>query len=151
MCQRYFLTKNILSISFPNTFKDDCTDEIVFIYIDYALLKSLNCNAYVRSVAFDSYYLLASGSRDNTVKLWNKNSGVLSRTLTGHGKLVYIVTFDFTYLLASGIWDDTIKIWNKNSEDLLWTLTGHGGEVNSVAIDSIYLLASGSDDETIKI
>ena len=148
MRQRYFLTKNISSISFPNTFKDDCTDEIVFIYIDYALLKSLNCNAYVRlvafdtvkiwdknssnqlrsltghsdevyAVAFDSNHMLASGSNDKTIKLWNKNSGVLSRTLTGHGKLVYIVTFDFTYLLASVSWDDTIKIWNKNSEDLL--------------------------------
>jgi WD40 repeat protein len=49
------------------------------VYIDYALLKTRNClgNNYhgVVSVAFDSTYLLASGSSDNSVKLWNKNSG----------------------------------------------------------------------------
>jgi len=112
---RYFLTKNILSISFPNTFKDDCTDEIFFIYIDYALLKSLNCNAYVRSVAFDSTYLLASGSRDNTVKIWDKNSSNQLRSLTGHSDEVYAVAFDSNHMLASGSNDKTIKLWNKNS------------------------------------
>ena len=43
------------------------------VYIDYALLKTRNClgNNYhgVVSVAFDSTYLLASGSSDNSVKL----------------------------------------------------------------------------------
>jgi hypothetical protein len=46
---------------------------MVDIYIDYDLLKTLNCpgnNIHgVVSVAFDSTHLLASGSSDNTVKL----------------------------------------------------------------------------------
>jgi WD40 repeat protein len=37
----------------------------------------------VESVAFDSTYLLASGSYDRTVKLWNKQSRDLLRTLIG--------------------------------------------------------------------
>jgi len=50
----------------------------------------------VYAVAFDSNHML-SGSNDKTIKLWDKNSGVLSRTLIGHGELVYLVSFDFTY------------------------------------------------------
>jgi WD40 repeat protein len=69
--------------------------------------------------------MLASGSPDKTIKLWDKNSGVLLRTLEGHGFWVWSVAFDSTHLLASGSLDNTIKIWNKNSGDLLWTLTGH--------------------------
>jgi len=84
--------------------------------------------------------MLASGSSDNTIKLWDKNSDGLLRTLEGHGEAIYSVAFDSNYMLASGSWDDTIKIWNKNSGDLLWTLTGHGGDVYSVAFDSTYLL-----------
>ncbi len=99
-------------------------------------------------MAFDSNDMLASGSEDKTIKLWNKNNGGLLRTLLGHGEFVRTVAFDSTYLLASGSWDKTIKIWNKNYGNLLWTLTGHGGAVWSVAFDSTYLLASGSSDRT---
>ena len=105
-------------ITFPNTFKDDCTDEIVFIYIDYALLKSLNCNAYVRLVAFD------------TVKIWDKNSSNQLRSLTGHSDEVYAVAFDSNHMLASGSYDKTIKLWDKNSGALLRTLTGHEHHVS---------------------
>jgi len=128
-----------------------CTDKIVFIFIDYALLKTLNCGASVISVAFDSSYLLASGSNDNTVKIWDKNSGNQLRSLTGHINQVQAVAFDSNNMLASGSRDNTIKLWDKNSGGLLRTLTGHGYIVRSVAFDFTHLLASGSWDNTIKI
>jgi WD40 repeat protein len=62
------------------------------------------------AVAFDSNYMLASGSNDKTIKLWDKNSGGLLRTLEGHGEGVRTVAFDSTHLLASGSDDNTIKI-----------------------------------------
>ena len=37
---------------------------------------------------------LASGSRDDTVKLWEKRSGKLLRTLEGHQGWIYSVAFD---------------------------------------------------------
>jgi len=46
--------------------------------------------------------LLASGSGDKTIKIWDKNTGGLLRTLTGHSNLVWAVAFDSAYLLASG-------------------------------------------------
>jgi WD40 repeat protein len=62
-------------------------------------------------VAFDSTYLLASCSFDKTIKIWNKNTGGLMRTLTGHSEQVETIAFDSTNLLASGSWDGTIKLW----------------------------------------
>jgi WD40 repeat protein len=57
--------------------------------------------------------LLASGSSDNIIKLWNKNTGELWKILSGHGGPVYTVTFDSNNILASGSVDITIKLWSK--------------------------------------
>jgi len=52
------------------------------LYITGSLLRTITGhNNIVRSVAFDSTYLLASGSYDMTIKIWNKNSGDLLWTL----------------------------------------------------------------------
>jgi WD40 repeat protein len=107
-------------------------------------LKTLYCPGYnpsgVHTVAFDSTYLLASGSSDNTVKLWDKKNDQL-RSLTGHNGEIYEVAFDSNGLLASGSADRTIKLRDKNSGNLLRTLTGHDDGVLSVAFDSTYLLS----------
>jgi WD40 repeat protein len=65
----------------------------------------------VSYVAFDSDNILASGSYDGTIKLWNKNTGGLLRTLSGHGNWVLSVAFDSNDILASGSYDRTIKLW----------------------------------------
>ena len=57
--------------------------------------------------------MLASGSRDSTIKLWNKNTGELLRTLSGHGAAVTSVAFDANDMFASGSIDYTIKLWDK--------------------------------------
>jgi WD40 repeat protein len=95
-------------------------------------LKTLNCLGNklethgVVSVAFDTTYLLASGSSDNTVMIWDKNSGNQLKSLTGHTNEVYAVAFDSNNMLASGSFDKTTRIWNKHNGYLLRTLTGHG-------------------------
>ena len=81
----------------------------------------------VRSVAFDPQGgTLASGSADNTVKLWEAASGKLLRTLEGHQELVLSVAFDPQGgTLASGSYDNTVKLWEAASGKLLRTLEGH--------------------------
>ena len=56
--------------------------------------------------------LIATGSLDSTVKLWNKQ-GILLRTLTGHKGGVLTVAFspDGTQLISTGF-DQTAIIWN---------------------------------------
>ncbi|MCK4312328.1 MAG: caspase family protein, partial [Candidatus Cloacimonetes bacterium] len=112
----------------------------------------------VRSVAFssDGKYL-ASGSWDNTVKIWELSNSKFReiQTLIGHSNSVNSVAFssDGEYL-ASGSWDNTVKIWelSNNKFTEIQTLIGHSNSVNSVAFSSDgKYLASGSIDNTIKI
>ncbi len=65
----------------------------------------------VWSVAFASNNVLASGSDDKTIRLWDANTGYLLKTLEGHLVNVLQVTFDSNNLLASGSDDGTIKLW----------------------------------------
>jgi len=74
------------------------------------------------SIAFDNNDILASGSDDSTIKLWNKNTGDLLRTIKGHNESVWSIAFDNNDILASGFSDGTIKLWNKNTGDLLRTM-----------------------------
>src|SRR5258707_965224 len=96
--------------------------------------------------------LLASGSNDHTIKLWEVSSGREQRTLTGHKSRVGSVVFGPDgSLLASGSNDHTIKLWEVPSGRELRTLTGHMNSVGSVAFGSdSSLLASCSDYPTIK-
>jgi WD40 repeat protein len=65
------------------------------------------------SVAFSpDGRFIASGSDDNTVKLWDADSGKLIRSLEGHQNWVRGVAFspDGRWL-ASGCEDNTVKLW----------------------------------------
>ena len=108
----------------------------------------------VTSVAFDPKGgSMASGSADESVKLWEAHSGKLLRTFKGHQDLVTSVAFDPQgKMLASGSWDGTVKLWDTQSGKLLRTLKGHQNMVLSVAFDPQGgTLVSGSGDESVKL
>ncbi|MEJ6483261.1 ribosome assembly protein 4, partial [Nostoc punctiforme UO1] len=95
---------------------------------------------------------LASGSGDNTIKLWDVSTGKAIKTLTGHSNTVYSVGFSPDgKTLASGSGDNTIKLWDVSTGKAIKTLTGHSNTVYSVGFSPDgKTLASGSSDNTIK-
>lgn len=107
----------------------------------------------VNSVAFSpDNRLLASGSDNCTVQLWDAATGDLQQTLEGHSGWVNSVAFSPDgRLLAAGLFDDsTVRLWDLATGDLQQTLQCHSGSVLSVAFSPDgRLLVSGSDDCTV--
>ena len=98
--------------------------------------------------------LLASGSGDNTVRLWDTATGGLQQTLEGHSGWVSSVAFSPDgRLLASGSQDNTVRLWDTaTGGGLQQTLEGHSDWIHSVAFSPDgRLLASGSQDNTVRL
>ena len=88
----------------------------------------------VTAMAFDpSGVLLATGSIDRTIKLWNVASRALVRSLEGHTDAVLSLAFSSRGTLASAANDNTIKLWEPRAGRLLSTLEAHRDGVRSVA------------------
>lgn len=102
----------------------------------------------VMCVQFDDN-IIASGSYDSTIKIWDIESGKEIRTLRGHTLGIRCLQFDDTKL-ASGSLDGTIKFWDLESGRQLCNLTGHTAGVTSLHFDGA-TVASGSMDHTIRV
>ncbi|KAI8628772.1 quinon protein alcohol dehydrogenase-like superfamily [Xylariaceae sp. FL1651] len=92
--------------------------------------------------------MLATGSYDATIKIWNIEKGEVIRTLQGHTMGIRALQFD-DRVLVSGSLDGTVKIWNWRTGACINTLNHQGGVI-TVHMEGDYL-ASGSMDRSIKI
>jgi WD40 repeat protein/serine/threonine protein kinase len=95
---------------------------------------------------------LASGSEDNTIKLWDLTSNTCVAALSGHTRSVSALTVLSDGLrLASGSYDRTIKLWSLTSNTCVATLSGHTAAICALAGLPHGRLASGSIDGTIRL
>jgi WD40 repeat protein len=101
--------------------------------------------------------ILASGSTDFKIRLWNlKDLSASPMILEGHEEAVKAVAFSPDgSKLASGSDDKTIRLWDLTSKDpnaACELLDGHENLVNAVAFSPDgSLLASADDDKTIML
>ena len=74
--------------------------------------------------------LVATGSQDKTVKLWNANDLTLFGTLKGHKRGVWDCQFSsHDRIIATGSGDKTIKIWSLSDFTCVRTFQGHSTSV----------------------
>ncbi len=93
------------------------------------------------------------GEKDDTVRLWDAETGKHKATLTGHTDSIYSVSFspDNT-MIASASSDNTVRLWNVNTGETKVTLIGHTDSVNSVAYaPDGKTIATASSDETVRL
>jgi WD40 repeat protein len=97
--------------------------------------------------------MLASGSDDQTIRLWGVNDGQCLHALSGHTGRIYSVAFSpDDNSLASGSEDQSIRLWEISTGQCLCSLMGHGSRVRSVVFNAAgTILASGSHDGTVKL
>jgi WD40 repeat protein len=96
---------------------------------------------------------VASGSEDNTVKLWDATSGKIVKTFVAHRG--YITSLDFNAagdMLVTAAKDNTIRIWDVKSGNEVRQLPGHSFYASSVAFSPTNnIIASCSIDKTVKL
>jgi WD40 repeat protein/serine/threonine protein kinase len=94
--------------------------------------------------------LLAIGTTNFAIKIWDMVVQRYVQTLLGHSWYVY--TFDFSAdgkYLASSSWDGDIRIWEVASgKEVVTPLRGHGSGVSAVrfSLDAKTLVTSGWDN-----
>ncbi|NDJ16399.1 NB-ARC domain-containing protein [Myxacorys almedinensis] len=129
------------------------------------VLKGHDCE--VRSIAFAPHrypavtqppspnagYLLASGSFDRTVRLWDVQSGTCLKILKAHTGWVFSVAFSPEgRWLASSSRDRTVKLWQVESGHCQATIAAHPHQIRAVtfARDG-KTLVTGCDDHRLRV
>ena len=146
--RRFFLILSVVLVSTPQQF--GVCQQGADAEIESKILRG-----HTRAVQSVSWspdgQMLASGSYDETVRVWDVNSGKALKALNGHTNWVNSVSFSLDGQLASGSNDNTIRVWDVNSGKALKILKGHTSWVQSVSWSRKGLLASGSNDETVRV
>ncbi|MBE9180004.1 hypothetical protein IQ268_15650 [Oculatella sp. LEGE 06141] len=123
--------------------------------------KTLPYTSRVWSVAFSPDtqphskavpYQLATGSDDQTVRLWNIETDECLLVLHGHTNRVWSVAFSPNgQQLATGSDDQTVRLWEVSTGQCLKSLQGYNNWIWCVAISVSGQLASANEDRTVRL
>ena len=101
--------------------------------------------------ATDVCNLVATGSKDKTILIYDQWSGLQIRKLEGHRDYIRGMAFtkDCTKIVSGGE-DKTVKLWDISGGKEIRSYEGHTSYVTSIDTCGMFI-ASGSNDKTIKI
>ncbi len=96
--------------------------------------------------------LLASGSADHQVHIWQTKDGVLAQRLQSHTAYIQSLASspDGSYL-ASGSADRSVRLWRFESGELMHTLGGNAGEIGSLVFSPDSRLIASGDANQLRI
>lgn len=92
--------------------------------------------------------LLASGGRDNAIRIWDVRLGTLVRNIEGHTDWVTSLIFSPDgNRIISGSRDNSVRVFDVTTGALLTVITAHDDIVNAVSItpDGRYIVSGGRD------
>ena len=91
------------------------------------------------------------GPVDNTIRMWDMDTGELLRTLSGHSQNVNAMAFSpENKIIATGSDDHTVRLWDADTGKLLHILSGHTHPVRSVVFSpDSRVIVSGSMDRSL--
>ncbi|KAI9888211.1 MAG: hypothetical protein M1814_001089 [Vezdaea aestivalis] len=106
----------------------------------------------VRSLVFSpNGSLLASGSNDDTIRLWDVQTGREIQKIEGPYDFDNLVFSSDELLLSSGFWDLTIRIWDiQTSQEIRKLENGSSSEILVCSPDGS-LVASTFEERTIRV
>jgi U3 small nucleolar RNA-associated protein 13 len=97
--------------------------------------------------------IVASGSQDSSIRLWNSSDLTPTGSLAGHKRGVWCVKFSpVDRCLASAAGDRTVKVWSLIDHSCLRTMQGHTSSVLSLQfVQNGMQLVSGAADGLIRV
>lgn len=73
-----------------------------------------------------------SGSNDNTIKIWDINSGQLIKSIDDFKDIILTIKFTKEQLIISGSANGVIKVKDYKTTETRQVLTGHTGAIKSL-------------------
>lgn len=90
-------------------------------------LQRINCRSEnskgVYCLQYDDQKIV-SGLRDNTIKIWDRNTLQCIKVLTGHTGSVLCLQYDDKAII-SGSSDSTVRVWDATTGEMVSTLIHH--------------------------
>ncbi len=129
-------------------------DAVIYDIANFEVVKTFKGHKYYINCAIfspDGKYIL-TGSRDNTIKLWDFETTELLRTYIGHTREIKSVCFtpDGNNFLSCSF-DKSIKYWSVYSILPIRTMEGHTSYITSIDVspDGAYAVSGGWDKKVI--
>ena len=142
--QSYFLKSHssaITALSFNNTgnkFASSCKDALIVVWSLNLVNFKANKMFSINKAHFDwitdlewsnSADFILSSSNDNSLKIWNAETGKEKSVLKGHTSNINSCSFQYGCAVSS-CYDGSLKIWSHKGHEIS-TLLGHQSKVNS--------------------